>query len=267
MSPGLFKSVKKQKILYRKAINKNSTEKDELKYREYRNKLTQILRRTKEDYYRNKCSEFKSNTARLWRMINKITYKMNDKSSAIEHLKIGNIDIYDTKIISEEFAKHFSSVGSRYANKITNPHNTFTQYITNIPSNPASMFMTPTSKTEIERMIGKLPNKTSKGHDDISNILSKRIKSSTSYPLEIVFNKSMQEGSFPEDMKQADVIPLHKSKEKYIVNNYRPISLLVTISKILEKIIYTRTYNFLINSIKANMASGQVTPMKMPYVN
>ena len=84
---------------------------------------------------------------------------MNDKSSVIEHLKIGNIDIYDTKLMAEEFAKHFSSVGSRYAKKITNPHNTFTQYIANIPNNPKSMFMTPTSKFEIERMIAKLPNK------------------------------------------------------------------------------------------------------------
>ena len=81
----------------------------------------------------------------------------------------------------------------------------------------------------------------------------------------------MQEGLFPEDMKQADVIPLHKSKEKHIGNNYRPISLLVTVSKILEKIIYARSYNFLcntlINSTKANMALEQVTPVKMPYVN
>ena len=49
-------------------------------------------------------------------------------------------------------------------------------------------------------------------------------------------------------MKQADVIALYKSKEKHLVNNYRPISLLVTISKILEKIVYTRTYNFLCNT-------------------
>ena len=93
MSQGLLKSIKKQKRLYRKTINKNSTEIDELKYKEYRNKLSQILRRTKEEYYRNKCSEFKRNTARLWKMINKITQNMNHKSSAIEYLKIGNIDI------------------------------------------------------------------------------------------------------------------------------------------------------------------------------
>ena len=110
------------------------------------------------------------------------------------------------------------------------------------------MFMTPTSKSEIERMITKLPNKKSKGHDDISNILLKRLKASISHPLQIVFNKSLQEGSFPESMKQAYVFALYKSKEKHLVNNYRPISLLVTISKILEKIVYTRTYNFLCNT-------------------
>ena len=68
--------------------------------------------------------------------------------------------------------------------------------------------------------------------------------------MEIVFNKSLQEGSFPESMKQADVIALYKSKEKNLANNYRPISLLVTISKLLEKIVYTRTYNFLCNTDK-----------------
>ena len=95
--------------------------------------------------------------------------------------------------------------------------------------------MSPTNKTEIEKLTEKLPNKKSRGHDDISNLLLKSLKSSISYPLEIIFNKSLLEGSFPEMMKQADVTPLHKSKEKYIVNNYRPISLLLTISKILEK--------------------------------
>ena len=140
-------------------------------------------------------------------MINKITHNINDKSIAIEYLKIDNLDIYDTKLITEEFAKHFSSVGSNYANRITNPHTTFTEYLRNIPNNPKSIFMSPTNKTEIERLIEKLPNKKSRGHDDISNLLLKSLKSSISYPLEIIFNKSLLEGSFPEIMKQADVTP------------------------------------------------------------
>ena len=46
-------------------------------------------------------------------------------------------------------------------------------------------------------------------------------------------------------MKLADIVPIHKSKEKYLTTNYRPISLLITISKLLEKIIYKRIYSFL----------------------
>ena len=49
-------------------------------------------------------------------------------------------------------------------------------------------------------------------------------------------------------MKLAEVVPLYKVKGKAKTTNYRPISLLITISKLLEKIIYKRTYDFLDNS-------------------
>ena len=49
-------------------------------------------------------------------------------------------------------------------------------------------------------------------------------------------------------MKLAEVIPLFKGKETYLMTNYRPVSLLITISKILEKIIYKCLYNFLENN-------------------
>ena len=49
-------------------------------------------------------------------------------------------------------------------------------------------------------------------------------------------------------MKAADVSPLYKSREKYMVTNYRPISLLITMSKILEKVVYVRVYNFLVET-------------------
>ena len=105
--------------------------------------------------------------------------------------------------------------------------------------------MTPTYPTEIRNIIDKLPNKSSSGHDNLSNKLLKQIKESIILPLTIIFNHSIKEGVFPHGMKAADVIPQYKSKEKYLVTNYRPISLLVTISKILEKVVQSRTYNFL----------------------
>ena len=55
----------------------------------------------------------------------------------------------------------------------------------------------------------------------------------------------MTQGIFPTAMKEAEVVPLFKSQCTEILNNYRPISLLTTVSKILEKLIYKRTYDFL----------------------
>ena len=49
-------------------------------------------------------------------------------------------------------------------------------------------------------------------------------------------------------MKLAEVVPLYKNKEIYLCNNYRPISLLITMSKVLEKLVYKRTYSFLNNT-------------------
>ena len=67
-------------------------------------------------------------------------------------------------------------------------------------------------------------------------------------PLSMIFNQSLQTGEFPNDMKLAEVVPLYKSKEHYFESNYRPISLLTTISKILEKVVYKRVYKFLTES-------------------
>ena len=94
-------------------------------------------------------------------------------------------------------------------------------------------------------LISKLPNKKSSGYDNIDNILLKSIKDVVSEKLASLFNLSMSIGVFPEMMKLAELVPLYKSKERFLTSNYRPISLLITISKILEKIIYKRTYEFL----------------------
>ena len=74
------------------------------------------------------------------------------------------------------FAKHFSSVGECFANKIPHPRKTSSDYLKNIPSSNISLFLTPTSPTEILNLINKLPNKRSSGHDTINNVLLKNLK-------------------------------------------------------------------------------------------
>ena len=210
----------------------------------YRNELKRVLRKAKESYYKGKCTNFKRNTSKLWKMINKITSNTRDKSSLVEYLKIGTIEIYNAKEIATEFKKYFSTVGTTYVNKIDQPNTDINTYLTRIKTNQHTLYLTPTSNSEIITLINKLPNKNSKGHDDISNNMLKQLHASIALPLTIIFNKSLTEGNFPDLMKLADTVPIHKSKEKFLTINYRPISLLITMSKLLEKIIYKRTYSF-----------------------
>ena len=59
-------------------------------------------------------------------------------------------------------------------------------------------------------------------------------------------------------MKHADVCPLYKSKDRLDKNNYRPISLLITMSKVLEKLVHKRTYSFL-------ERTGQIFPSQYGF--
>ena len=74
----------------------------------------------------------------------------------------------------------------------------------------------------------------------------------------ITNNDSFQKGNFAQCLKLALVVPLHKKNEKTNPTNYRPFSLLIAISKIIEKIIFKRIYNFmedkLINSLTLALA-------------
>ena len=74
------------------------------------------------------------------------------------------------------------------------------------------MFLYPISRIEIQALIKDLPNKGSSGYDNISNLLLKSLSDQISNPLEKIFNKSLEEGLFPTNMKKADIVSLYKSK-------------------------------------------------------
>ena len=147
--------------------------------------------------------------------------------------------------IANEFACFYSSLGQTLANKIQSGRESVQNYLNKIPMNTKSLVLNETNVIEIESPIKNLPNKTSCRYDSISNVMLKQLSDSISLPLMIVFNQSIIQGRFSGKMKKAEIIPLFKGNESDQVINYRPISLLVTISKILEKIIYKRLYKFI----------------------
>ena len=118
----------------------------------------------------------------------------------------------------------------------------FNTYLNNKP-NPSSLYFTPTGPTEFLTILKACKAKKSTGDDGSSMILLKQLCEPCSVPLSMIINISLEQGIVPNAMKLAKVIPIYKAKQEF--NNYRPISLLSNISKLLERVVHDRLYSFL----------------------
>ena len=194
---GIKKSSDKDKRLFKasKCSTATSTLKD--RYKTYHKVLLKAKQMARQLYFCQLCKEFRYNSQKLWKIINSIIGKTNNKYDVVDCLKIKNMEIHNRNEIAMEFAKHFSSIGACYANKIPTSKRTSTDYLSSIPSSNTNLFLKPTSPVEVFNLIAGLPNKKSAGYDKINNILLKSLKVELALPLSIVFNKSMNEGIFP----------------------------------------------------------------------
>jgi hypothetical protein len=105
--------------------------------------------------------------------------------------------------------------------------------------------MTPTDPEEILKILKATKSKKSTGHDNKSTHFLKQIDKHIATPISILINNSIQSGTIHDTLKLAKVIPIYKAKAKDTFSNYRPISLLPSISKILERVVHKRLYYFL----------------------
>ena len=245
ITKGISKSTNKCLKLYKNSVKTGATVQTILHYKKYRNTLTKIKCKAKIDYYINRSYALKSNLSKLWKLINNVIGRTSDKSSVIEYITVANTNISNPIEISNHFGKFYANLGGSLAKEIKSERNKINEFLNKIPRCINTLFFNPITKSEINHYIDKLPPKNSSGYDNISNKLLKQIKHSILTPLTHIFNLSLKNGIFPDNMKLAEIIPLYKKGEKFYMENYRPISLLITISKLLEKCVYKRLYGFL----------------------
>ena len=113
------------------------------------------------------------------------------------------------------------------------------------PKKPDSVFLQPTNKSEIEKIIKSLDSNKSSDIYGMSPKFLKILAPAISETLNNISNKSFALGIFPDHMKLAMITPIFKGGSKLDVSNYRPVSVLPTISKVLEKLMLTRLTEYL----------------------
>ena len=100
-------------------------------------------------------------------------------------------------------------------------------------------------ETEIKTIISSLCKSKSSGPNSIPTFLLHLLKDEIATPLNNIFNLSLRLGVHPDILKVSKTIPIFKKGSRLLVSNYRPISLLSNLNKILEKIVHSRVYEFL----------------------
>ena len=138
-------------------------------------------------------------------------------------------------------------VGSDMAATVPVPDNcTHQDYL------PKDIFSTfnfePITENKVKNIITQLKSKPSAGYDGISSSLLKYLEPILSGPLSLIINQSHHTGIFPDKLKLEKIFPVHKKDDIHTIQNYRPISILPTISKIFEKVVYEQIQTYFLQN-------------------
>ena len=239
----------------RQIFFRTKTETAEKKFKTQRNKFNNLKKQAKQRFYDNineHLDDLKTvNSKMYWKTIHMLL--KNDRSTnelPPLHDPFNNFNLaYDATQKSNVLNKYFCSITKLNDDDAVLPD--FHDRCENIISQVI------VTEQEVIDMLCTLNANKAVGPDIISNRMLVSVKEEISKPLCSLFNKSLREKVFPSDWKIAHVIPLFKNGDKSLPSNYRPISLLSCVSKVLEKIIFKHVFNHLLeNKLLYKFQSG-----------
>ena len=173
-------------------------------------------------------------------------YEQRGKQSDIETIFVDNEEVSDKQEISERFNHHFLTIGEKLAKDISQSSKSSLEYPSKINSNENKFKFKMLKLMEIYTVSGRLKNGKAIGMHLIPNRVLKAVKDITAPSLIDLFSVSIKAKIFPDDFKIARVTPIFKNGETDNLGNYRPISILGSIARVFEKLLYRQLHDFLI---------------------
>ena len=210
-------------------------------YRALRNKVQRKIKKSKSEYYCNLIKDSRNNPSDLWKSVKEAIPGSNPRKDNITSLISDGITHTNPTSMSSIFNKFFATIGVKLAEKFT--MNTPT---TNGVNQASSNFAFKTISCEsVTKKIKELKPNKAVGLDKVSSRMLKDAADIVAPSLTSLFNISINNGCFPSTWKLAKISPLFKKGSKQDPSNYRPISVLPTISKLLEKAVHMQLYSYL----------------------
>ena len=242
MTLGLLVSRSTKNELYKKSLvdHQNFHE----KYKMYRNLYHKVIRASKQLYLDSNFNKYQKCPKKTWDLLKEITFGEKPSQKINEILDNGET-INDPKVMATKFNNFFSHIGTTISDSVTPIGKPPEEFVPNYPNDKPKFELDNTGPVHITDIIKSFDSKDSCDLDGMSLKLLKAIAVSISVPLAHIFNLSLDNGKFPDKLKLSRIVPVYKSGDPKLCDNYRPIALVNTLSKVLEKIVSIKLTNHL----------------------
>ena len=201
----------------------------------YNSIYNKLRRASKKIYFESQFENFSKNSKKTWALIREIIGAKKEKLQIPDYFKVDKNIITNNLDIANGFNDFFSNIGPNLASEIPDSDVTYDSYLSE--SNPVSFNFSKISEIDILKICNQLKPKLSSGVDFISNKLLKQIAPIIITPLHYLINLSLETGYIPGELKIAKIVPIYKDGDSHCFTNYRPISLLSSFAKLVEKIV------------------------------
>jgi hypothetical protein len=217
-------------------------------YKRLRNRVTNLIRTAKANHVRKTFRENVHKPRDFWKQIKKC-YPTKESSQTSKSFNIENIVTTDKQSIANTFCSFFTMVGSSL---VQSPVVNLTWKLFNLrkylcfvnPKNTTFTF-TLVSLIDVTNALNSIRSSKAAGIDCLPASVIKDCSYEIAAPLMFLINMSLQTSTFPTSEKSAKITPLFKSGNRTNIDNYRPISVLNILSKVIERIVYNQLTDYL----------------------
>lgn len=228
----------KQRDIAWQKYRQSKNEDDFNTYKKLRNICTTKTRNAKSNYYKNALSSNFSNPKKFWKNLNSLLH--NSSKNMPTKIKFNDSVISDPTAIADAFNQHFSSISNTKCSNYS--------YLSSCKMQGSSFDFSTIYPTDVQQAISDLKAGSGMDPDGLEVRFIKVASHVLSFPLANLFNLSLSTGVVPPMWKSARVTPIHKGGDPQDPNNYRPISIISSVAKVFEKLVFKQLFKYINDS-------------------
>ena len=235
----------------------NSCEELWLRYKTLRNSVNANLAKSKSEYLKKEIHKNKNNVYMMWKCLKSV---LPNKSSSFPSIIYDKDIVYDDDYsIANAFNDYFIQINLSPVQELTAEPADDNCIFSSCSTDHVFEFIN-VEEDYVLKLLANLDRRKATGSDDIDITFLKLSKSYIAPSITQLINLSLSKGIFPDDCKYAKVFPLYKKGDANCIRNFRPISILPAISKLIEKAVHKQLYDYLVKYNILNKAQFGFRP-------